>query len=74
VKEQRRVFEKFYRGEAEIRSTTEGSGLGLAMARLTVRAHRGTLSLHSDPGHGSRFTVSLPMLESTDAALEVPAE
>ncbi len=74
AKEQRRVFEKFYRGQEQIRSTTEGSGLGLAMARLTVRAHRGTLSLHSDPGHGSRFTVSLPMLEPTDAALEVPPE
>jgi two-component system phosphate regulon sensor histidine kinase PhoR len=73
-KEQRRVFEKFYRGQEQIRSTTDGSGLGLAMARLTVRAHRGTLSLHSDPGHGSRFTVSLPMLEATDAALEVLPE
>jgi two-component system phosphate regulon sensor histidine kinase PhoR len=73
-KEQRRVFEKFYRGQEQIRSTIEGSGLGLAMARLTVRAHRGTLSLLSDPGHGSRFTVSLPMLEPTDAALEVPPE
>jgi two-component system phosphate regulon sensor histidine kinase PhoR len=73
-KEQRRVFDKFYRGQEQMRSTTDGSGLGLAMARLTVRAHRGTLSLHSDPGHGSRFTVSLPMLEATDAALEVPPE
>lgn len=73
-KEQRRVFEKFYRGEEQVRSTTEGSGLGLAMARLTVRAHGGTLTLRSDPGQGARFTLSLPMLEPTDAALEVPPE
>jgi two-component system phosphate regulon sensor histidine kinase PhoR len=72
--EQRRVFEKFYRGQEHMQSTTEGSGLGLAMAQLTVRAHGGTLSLHSDPGHGSRFTVSLPVLEQTETALEVPPE
>ncbi|HUG37402.1 MAG TPA: HAMP domain-containing sensor histidine kinase [Candidatus Limnocylindrales bacterium] len=72
--EQRRVFEKFYRGKEHIRSTIEGSGLGLAMARLTVQAHDGKLSLHSDPGHGSRFVVSLPMVAPTDAALEVPPE
>jgi two-component system, OmpR family, phosphate regulon sensor histidine kinase PhoR len=72
--EQRRVFEKFYRGQEQVGTATEGSGLGLAMARLAVHAHGGTLSLHSEPGHGARFTISLPLLESTDAALEVPPE
>jgi two-component system phosphate regulon sensor histidine kinase PhoR len=73
-KEQRKVFDKFYRGQQQLRSSTGGSGLGLAMARLTVRAHGGTLSLRSDPGQGSRFTISLPMLETPDAALEVLPE
>ena len=42
------------------------------MARLTVRATEARCLPASDPGHGARFAVSLPMLETTDAALEVP--
>lgn len=72
--EQGRVFEKFYRGRKQIESSIEGSGLGLAMARLVVRAHGGLLSLRSDPGHGAHFTIRLPSLEQAEAALEVPPE
>jgi two-component system phosphate regulon sensor histidine kinase PhoR len=72
--EQQRVFEKFYRGQDQIRSSVDGSGLGLAMAKLVVRAHGGKLSLQSEPGEGARFTVRLPVLEQREHALEVPPE
>ena len=72
--EQRRVFEKFYRGKTQAETTQDGGGLGLAMARLVVRAHGGTVSLDSEPGHGACFTVSLPGLAEADSALEVPPE
>jgi len=70
--ERRRVFDKFYRGSAaqEPRSLS-GHGLGLAMARLVVRAHRGRILLESVEGQGACFTVVLPALPA-ESALEVP--
>jgi len=70
--ELRRVFDKFYRGSA-VRDTRSlaGHGLGLAMARHVVRAHRGQIRLESREGEGARFTVDLPVIPS-EQALEVP--
>jgi two-component system phosphate regulon sensor histidine kinase PhoR len=72
-KEHRRIFERFYRGSGSVVSRTPGSGLGLAMANLVVRAHRGKIRLRSALGEGACFTVDLPVLRSSAAALEVPA-
>lgn len=70
-KEQRRIFEKFYRGSTAERLGA-GSGLGLAMARHVVRAHKGRIVLRSVPGQGACFTVVLPAALAEEA-LEVPA-
>lgn len=51
-----RIFEAFTRLDPE----REGSGLGLAIARRLAEAQRGTLTLTSDSGRGSRFTLTLP--------------
>lgn len=53
--EQARVFEPFFTTRAE------GTGLGLAIARGVARAHGGDIALESEPGHGARFTLSLPL-------------
>jgi signal transduction histidine kinase len=59
-----RIFERFYRGAAAgRRGTTAGTGLGLALVKEHVRAHRGSVHVESRPGGGSRFVVSLPMVE-----------
>jgi len=71
-KEHRQVFERFYRGRAQVVTRTPGSGLGLAMANLVVKAHRGKIRLHSMPGEGACFTIDLPALADAGAALEVP--
>lgn len=61
-----RVFDRFWRGESgrtRVRRGGRGggAGLGLAIARSIVEAHRGTISLETVPGEGSTFTVRLPM-------------
>jgi heavy metal sensor kinase len=52
------VFARFQRGSAS--SAGDGMGLGLALAREIVRAHRGAIDVESTPGAGSTFTVRLP--------------
>ncbi|MFH1634241.1 MAG: ATP-binding protein, partial [Chloroflexota bacterium] len=54
------LFERFYRVEEHRSSETGGSGLGLAIAREIVRLHGGKISVQSEPGQGTTFTVILP--------------
>jgi signal transduction histidine kinase len=56
------VFDRFYRGDQR---DVPGSGLGLAIARRAVERAGGTLTLKSEPGTGSRFTISLPRIDVT---------
>jgi two-component system, OmpR family, sensor histidine kinase BaeS len=54
------VFEPFWRGRAA--TTVAGSGIGLAVVAELVGAHGGEVSLVSEPGQGSSFRVSLPLV------------
>ena len=58
--EQNLIFEKFYRGHNQ-RYTAPGTGMGLAIAKVIVEAHGGTIGLVSQLGSGSVFSFSLPM-------------
>lgn len=58
--EQERVFTRFYRG-SQARSATDGSGLGLAIAQRFVELHGGRISLQSEVGKGSAFSVEIPL-------------
>jgi signal transduction histidine kinase len=55
-----RAFTKFFSSKG-----TEGTGLGLFIADRIARAHGGTINLESEPGAGSKFTVSLPRQRPT---------
>jgi heavy metal sensor kinase len=54
------VFEPFYRSAAARRMGRPGTGLGLAVARRIAAVFDGRLDAHSEPGQGSRFTLTLP--------------
>lgn len=54
------IFERFWRAEQSRARKTGGAGIGLAIVRELVRAHDGRIDVHSHPGQGSRFTVTLP--------------
>jgi signal transduction histidine kinase len=55
------IFEPFTRIEMDLTRTTEGTGLGLAISRQLARAMFGDLTARSEVGHGSIFTLTLPM-------------
>ncbi len=58
--ERKRIFERFYRVDDLLTRKTEGSGLGLSIARRIVEAHGGKISVKSELGKGSTFTIHLP--------------
>lgn len=54
-----RLFERFYRVDAARSRDVGGTGLGLAIVKHIIQAHDGDVVVHSTPGEGSVFTVSL---------------
>jgi signal transduction histidine kinase len=58
---QARVFEQFFRVPTGNVHAVKGYGLGLHYARQVAAAHGGTLTLRSQPGRGTTFTLTLPL-------------
>ena len=54
------IFEQFHRG-ANVVGRVAGTGVGLFSVRQIVEHHGGTVTVDSQEGHGSSFTISLPL-------------
>jgi signal transduction histidine kinase len=61
----RRIFDAFHRVDARLSRSTEGAGLGLSIVRSLVEAHGGHVTVKSDVGSGSTFTITLPAVETS---------
>ncbi|MFC8924102.1 sensor histidine kinase [Cellulosimicrobium sp. NPDC057127] len=62
--EQARVFERFYRVDPARSRDTGGTGLGLSIVKHVAADHGGEVTMWSEPGRGSTFTIRLPAAES----------
>lgn len=69
--EHEKIFEKFYRVSTGLVHDTKGSGLGLALVKHIVEAHKGRITVDSTPGKGSKFTIQIPASEATNVKKEV---
>lgn len=56
------IFERFYRSDFSRDSHTGGSGLGLTITKTLIEAHAGSISVNSKLGHGSEFTIVMPVV------------
>ncbi|MGG5172741.1 sensor histidine kinase [Pseudarthrobacter sp. J1738] len=68
AEDQERVFERFYRVDAARSRHTGGTGLGLSIVKHVISNHGGEVTVWSQPGQGSTFTVRLPEMESEESA------
>jgi signal transduction histidine kinase len=70
--DQGRIFERYFRPESETTRATEGSGLGLSIARGIVELHGGRIWVESRPGAGATFGIALPSSRTAGHAPRSP--
>jgi len=72
AEEHEKIFERFFQHNVPGSILNQGSGIGLAISKEFARLHQGTISVESEPGKGTCFTVLLPV-NTTAAENNIPA-
>ena len=62
--QQARVFDRFYQAECSLTRQYGGMGLGLSIVKEMVDLHHGSVSVESQPGKGSAFTIRIPIYQA----------
>lgn len=71
------IFERFWQADvsrARELQNAESSGLGLAIVKWIAEAHHATIEVSSEPGHGTTFTVRIPVFDQSQAVIPVPQD
>jgi two-component system phosphate regulon sensor histidine kinase PhoR len=66
--EQGRLFQRFFRSSTATEQAIPGTGLGLVITKAIAEAHGGTVTVRSEVGKGTLFSVSLPLEQHPVAA------
>lgn len=61
-----KLFDRFYRVDNRDNREIGGTGIGLALVKALTEAHHGTVTVESEPGRGSTFTLILPLSQGRD--------
>jgi signal transduction histidine kinase len=72
--DRQRVFERFYRVDQSRASSTGGTGLGLAIVKHVASNHGGAVTVWSEEGLGSTFTLRIPLDATATPAVEAPEQ
>ena len=73
VEKHGKIFERFFQHDVPGTMVNQGSGIGLAITKEFVKLHGGGVTVESEPGQGSCFTVSLPVKETAETGVDRPA-
>lgn len=69
-----RIFDRFFQNELPKSMVNQGSGIGLSITKEFVKIHGGTITVQSELGKGTKFTVRLPLKEIVQSVQGSPEE
>jgi signal transduction histidine kinase/ligand-binding sensor domain-containing protein len=68
------IFDRFHQAEGSSSNVQQGTGIGLALVKELVELHDGSITVESEVGHGTEFTIVIPVGEDTGEPLGDPDE